>query len=75
MNRHWLAQINLSADRFTGYLNDPYKILSVIDDGGATTGYLYEQRPDQRTRESVYVENRVGWERSSVDHCAALLYR
>jgi hypothetical protein len=66
MNRHWLAQVNLSADRFTGYLNDPYKILSVIDDGGATTGYLYEKRPDQRTRESVYVENRFGWERSSV---------
>lgn len=66
MNRHWLAQVNLSADRFTGYLNDPYKILSVIDDGGATEGYLYEKRPDQRTRESVYVENRIGWERSSV---------
>lgn len=65
MNRHWLAQVNLSADRFTGYLNDPYKILSVIDDGGATSGYLYERRPDQRTRESVYVENRIGGERES----------
>lgn len=66
MNRHWLTQINLSADRFTGYLDDPYKILSVIDGSGATTGYLYERRPDQRTRESVYVENRIGWERTSV---------
>ncbi|HEY6515584.1 MAG TPA: DUF3570 domain-containing protein, partial [Steroidobacteraceae bacterium] len=26
----------------------------------------YEKRPDERTRESVYVENRIGWERSSV---------
>lgn len=66
MNRHWLAQVNLAADRFTGYLDDPYKILSVIDEGGATTGYLYEKRPSQRTRESVYVENRIGWERESV---------
>lgn len=66
MSRHWLAQVNVSADRFTGYLDDPYKILSVIDGGGATTGYLYEKRPDQRTRESVYVENRIGWERASV---------
>jgi hypothetical protein len=66
MNRYWLAQVNLSADRFTGYLDDPYKILSVIDDGGVTTGYLYEKRPDQRTRESVYVENRIGGERESV---------
>jgi hypothetical protein len=61
-----LTQINLSADRFTGYLDDPYKILSVIDGSGATTGYLYERRPDQRTRESVYVENRIGLERTSV---------
>lgn len=66
MNRHWLAQANVSVDRFTGYLNDPYKILSVIDAAGATTGYLYERRPDRRTRESVYLENRVGGERESV---------
>jgi hypothetical protein len=66
MNRYWLAQVNLSADRFTGYLDDPYKILSVIDGGGAAAGYIYEKRPDQRTRESVYVENRIGWERASV---------
>src|SRR5581483_7688894 len=26
MNRNWLAQLNVAADRFSGYLNDPYKI-------------------------------------------------
>ncbi|HVA40294.1 MAG TPA: DUF3570 domain-containing protein, partial [Candidatus Binataceae bacterium] len=67
MNRHWLSQVNLAVDRFTGYLNDPYKILSVIDSGGVTSGYLYEKRPDSRTRESIYAENRFGWERASVD--------
>jgi hypothetical protein len=66
MNRHWLGQVNLSVDHAAGYLNDPYKIISVIDAGGATAGYLYEKRPGQRTRESLYVENRVGGERESV---------
>ncbi len=61
MTRNWLSEFNLSADRFTGYLNDPYKITSVIDSAGATTGYQYESRPDQRTRKSAYWENRIAW--------------
>jgi hypothetical protein len=61
MTRNWLTEFNLSVDRFTGYLNDPYKITSIIDSAGNTTGYEYENRPDQRTRKSAYWENRVAW--------------
>ena len=61
MNRTWLSEFNLSVDRFRGYLNDPYKITSIIDSAGNTTGYEYESRPDQRTRKSAYWENRVAW--------------
>ena len=65
MTRNWLTQLNLSIDRFHGYLNDPYKIVSVLDAYGNTTGYVYENRPDSRTRRSVFVENRVGGEHVS----------
>jgi hypothetical protein len=65
MNRAWLTQLNLAADRFSVYLNDPYKIVSVLDPTGNTTGYIYENRPDSRTRKSVYLDNRVGGERTS----------
>jgi Protein of unknown function (DUF3570) len=65
MTRNWLAQANVSVDRFHGYLNDPYKIVSVIDPTGGPVGYVYENRPDSRTRRSVYLENRVGWRASS----------
>jgi Protein of unknown function (DUF3570) len=61
MTRTWLTELNLSVDRFTGYLNDPYKITSIIDSAGNTTGYDYESRPNQRTRKSAYSENRVAW--------------
>ena len=61
MTRNWLSEFNLSADRFHGYLNDPYKITSIIDSAGNTTGYEYESRPEQRTRKSAYWENRVAW--------------
>jgi len=62
MTRHWLTEFNLSIDRFKGYENDPYKITSLIDSAGNTTGYVYESRPDQRTRKSAFWDNRVGWD-------------
>ena len=66
MTRTWLTQVNLAVDRFSGYLNDPYKIVSVLDAAGNTTGYVYENRPDSRTRKSVYLDNRLGWDRTSM---------
>jgi hypothetical protein len=65
MARNWIAELNLSVDRFKGYLNDPYKISSVLDAAGATTGYVYESRPEQRTRKSAYLENRAAWNQFS----------
>lgn len=61
MTRNWLSELNISVDRFTGYLNDPYKIISIIDGAGNTTGYQYESRPDARTRKSAYWDNRIAW--------------
>jgi hypothetical protein len=71
MAQNWIAELNVSVDRFKGYLNDPYKIASVLDSPGATAGYVYENRPDQRTRKSVYLENRAAVDRFS----AALSFR
>jgi hypothetical protein len=59
ITRNWVSEFNLSVDRFKGYLNDPYKITSIVDSAGNTTGYEFESRPDQRTRKSAYWENRV----------------
>ena len=87
MTRNWLSEFNISVDRFTGYLNDPYKFTSIINSAGGTTGYEYESRPDQRIRKSAYWENRVAWSsristalslrymsddwRVTIGHCAA----
>jgi hypothetical protein len=73
MTRNWLTEFNLSVDRFKGYMNDPYKITSIIDSAGNTTGYEYESRPDQRTRKSAYWENRVAWT-SQVSTALSLRY-
>jgi hypothetical protein len=73
MTRNWLSEFNISIDRFHGYLNDPYKITSIVNSAGGTTGYEYENRPDQRTRRSAYWENRVGWS-SQVSTALSLRY-
>jgi hypothetical protein len=58
-----LMQFNYSFSDASGYLNDPYKMLSVVD---AVTGelipgatgdsglYLFENRPDTRTKQSLF---------------------
>jgi len=65
MTRRWLADVNVSYDQLNGYLNDPYKIVSLVDSLGSVTGYLYEKRPDRRSRTSVFLENRLALDRAS----------
>ncbi|WP_455199292.1 DUF3570 domain-containing protein [Kaarinaea lacus] len=60
INRYSLTQLNYSIGRSSGYLNDPYKIVTVLENDGSgdlrTTDspYLYENRPDSRTYQSIY---------------------
>ena len=66
MNRHWLTQLNYSRSNSSGYQNDPYKILSVINSHGDTINtadgnslLLYENRPVDRLRQSIYWSNKI----------------
>jgi hypothetical protein len=64
IDRHTLVQLNYSLSRSDGYLNDPYKLLSVIDPETGLPSvnpgepslnlYLYENRPDTREKQSVF---------------------
>lgn len=72
LGRHSLLRVNYSYSDSSGYLTDPYKILSVVDPvsgepvvripppgaDGPDGVYLFEHRPDQRTRQSLYGELR-----------------
>jgi hypothetical protein len=59
MNRRWLVQLNFTTEKSNGYQTDPYKIISIVDATGLTSGYLFESRPDNRSRHGVYLENRI----------------
>ncbi|MBI3562383.1 MAG: DUF3570 domain-containing protein [Gammaproteobacteria bacterium] len=57
MSRQDLVQFNINAGKESGYLTDPYKILSVVDTNGALIfpdPYVHEKRPDNRGRMAFY---------------------
>jgi hypothetical protein len=72
LGRHTLLRLNYSYSDSSGYLTDPYKILSVVDpltgapiartpapgEEGPGGVYLFERRPDSRRKQGVYAELR-----------------
>lgn len=63
IDRKTLMQFNLGFSSTSGYMNDPFKVISLIDPntGLPTTTadpddlpYLYENRPDSRSRTTFY---------------------
>jgi hypothetical protein len=79
LDRNSLAQVRLTSSHFRGYLNDPYKFLSVVDDQngaslGHTVDYVYENRPDTRLMNSIYLAYRRNFDRGILD-LAYRLYR
>jgi Protein of unknown function (DUF3570) len=60
MTRNWLVQVNYSYSLSNGYLNDPYRIISVVNqDTGEPNSYLYENRPNVRQSQSIYFNNKL----------------
>ena len=72
LGRHTVMRINYSYSDSSGYLTDPYKLLSVVDPltgrpmarapspgaDGANGIYLFERRPDSRRKQGLYAEMR-----------------
>lgn len=56
LDPHSLVRFNLTYSDSSGYLTDPYKILSVVDSNGEPLRYVYEKRPRSRTKTGGYVE-------------------
>jgi hypothetical protein len=71
-----IAQFNYSLSDSSGYLTDPYKLISVVDSvtgdpapgpPGVTDLYYFENRPDSRTKHSLYGQIRHHLDRDIVD--------
>lgn len=63
MTRSWLIQANLSVGSSNGYMNDPYKFVTIYEDSnqptlGNSTDYIYESRPDSRLKSSLFLASK-----------------
>ena len=70
ISRELVVQLNYSLSSSDGYLNNPYKVLSVVDGvtgdtipipqvpgvTGPSHEFLFENRPDKRTQHSLYAQ-------------------
>ena len=54
LSKNAIAQINYSLSNSSGYLNDPYKVVSVVNSRGEPVRYIYESRPSDRTAHGIY---------------------
>jgi Protein of unknown function (DUF3570) len=62
ITRRWLMQLNYSYDTQSGYQNDPYRVISTVDPvSGEPTSYLYENRPNKRTSQSIFWDNKFDY--------------
>ena len=71
INRNSLAQLNYSIGQSSGYLTDPYKIISYIDavtDAPRVANpFYFEHRPSERLRQNIFLKYLYGTHSESVD--------
>lgn len=67
INRRMLMQFNYSYSNSDGYHNDPYKLLSVVDNQGFTQDILHESRPDKRSKHSFFWQTKYALDKGVVD--------
>lgn len=81
VSRNLLLQANYSYSDSSGYLNDPYKILSVVDSitgdtlartpppgvAGPSHEFVFEGRPDSRTKHSLFGQAKYYWNSKVLD--------
>ncbi|ULQ46400.1 DUF3570 domain-containing protein [Flagellatimonas centrodinii] len=69
-----LMQISYSLSQSDGYLNDPYKIISVVDGNGDPLRYAYEGRPETRVKHALFAQyKRFVFDRDVLDISFRLL--
>lgn len=79
LSRHALLQLNYSMSTSSGYQTDPYKVLTLLDTSnnlilnpdpanpGNTYTYLYEKRPDKRTKQGIFAEWKYAFSEDVID--------
>lgn len=75
INRRMISQFNYSYSMVSGYLTDPFKVVSVLDNEGIAQDYIYEHRPDSRNKQSIFAQTKYHFTPSLRNSVVDLSYR
>ena len=72
VNRKTVMQFNLSFSQSDGYHNDPYKMISIVDDTvgpnlGEPVNNIFENRPDSRSKTAIFWRTLYSLDQDVVD--------
>jgi hypothetical protein len=75
INRRFITAFNYSYSIIDGYLTDPFKIVSVLNQEGVAQDYIYENRPDSRVKQSTFIQGKYHFNHSLLNTIADVSYR
>ncbi|MCU7917009.1 MAG: DUF3570 domain-containing protein [Candidatus Thiodiazotropha sp. (ex Epidulcina cf. delphinae)] len=67
IDQHTVMQLSYSISDSSGYLTDPFKILSVVGSDGRPVDYRYEKRPDSRNKQGLYWQTKHHFSKDILD--------
>lgn len=75
INRRMITAFNYSYSMVDGYLTDPFKVVSVLNNDGLAQDYIYESRPDSRVKQSIFMQAKYNFDDSLLNTVADVSYR
>lgn len=67
INRYMVVQLNYSYSTVNGYLNDPFKVISLVNAQGQSQQQLFESRPDERTKHAIFAQTKYHFDAGILD--------
>jgi hypothetical protein len=67
INRQMIVQLNYSYSTVSGYMTDPFKVISSVNNNGESQAYLYESRPDERTKHAFFGQTKYHFDSGILD--------
>lgn len=75
INRRMITAFNYSYSRVNGYLTDPFKVFSILNNEGIAQAYLYENRPRSRIKHTSFMQAKYHFDDSLLNSVADISYR
>lgn len=67
INRQMIVQFNYSYSQANGYLTDPFKVVTSVNTNGEAQEYLYEHRPEKRSKHAFFSQSKYHFDSGILD--------